>query len=169
MTPERQKLIDRLRNPPPDRVPWDFKQPSGCAIHDMDELGISSSHLGIDRDVYFRILNIEHFAEEVYGVPADQVTAAMVADKPGTGVKEDAMQRSDLSKVQELIHHVEEYEKGLQQLTSLQLREWELWAVDDKGSHVGSRISVDPLSVKEFLQKRLKQTWDALANYGVYP
>ena len=90
-TERRAALTERLRNPPPGRVPWDFTCPSQCAFHDMRALfpddvaewnhaGLAA-FLGIDpasTDAVFGILWRK--AEAVYGKPTEEVTAGDVAD-----------------------------------------------------------------------------------------
>ena len=79
----RARLIERLRNPPPDRVPWDFTDHKSCALCDVEALGITADDdLGFSENAATLIFGcFEVSSSEFYGVSRSQVTAEMVAAK----------------------------------------------------------------------------------------
>ena len=84
----RARLIERLRSPPADRVPWDFRFGSTCALYDIEKLGISTAtggtywaRLGLTEEQAERIFCVNHQSDEVYGCKMAAVTAVMVATK----------------------------------------------------------------------------------------
>ena len=77
----RLRLIERLRSPPADRVPWDFRSSRSCALADLKQMGVSAFELGMSRERTYSIFGVERY-RKVYGVwGRSEVTAEMVAQK----------------------------------------------------------------------------------------
>lgn len=78
MTPECARLVERLRNPPPDRPEWDFASVRHCALYDCHELDIRWGELGIPNAELDDILGV--YDTRRYGnVDRRCVTPEMVA------------------------------------------------------------------------------------------
>lgn len=57
----RARLIEVLRNPPPDRPHWDFTRVCNCAFYDCESLGIDHLELGLT----------QRQIEDIFGVMQD--------------------------------------------------------------------------------------------------
>jgi hypothetical protein len=83
------RLIKALRSPPPEEFVWDFRRYRQCALGLAEQMGFSPVHLldaippgGIVQvfdNPFCSIQNVDGLVP-LYGVPASDVTPAMVAD-----------------------------------------------------------------------------------------